>query len=199
MENTAIGSITQGLCFFIGIAQTNTRYMQIDAMAVANYFIELSNNTQENNRKLDILGLLKRVYIAHGFSLALLDKPLLNERFDKVEAWRYGPVIPSVYHTFKHHGKSIITEPATIIEWDDNTGEMKTKSPELDDEDAKKMCDIVWSRYQNYSGLQLVELLHQRGTPWDLSYRAGTNCPIPDELTKKYYSILVKHIRDGKA
>lgn len=169
--------------------------MQIDAMAVANYFIELSNNTQENNRKLDILGLLKRVYIAHGFSLALLDKPLLNERFDKVEAWRYGPVIPSVYHTFKHHGKSIITEPATIIEWDDNTGEMKTKSPELEDGDAQKICRMVWDRYQRFSGTDLVDLLHREGTPWSVCYIQGLNCIIPDRYTKLYYEEIIRQAR----
>lgn len=173
--------------------------MQIDAMAVANYFIELSTKEHDKKRALDILGLLKRVYIAHGFSLALLDKPLLNERFDKVEAWRYGPVIPSVYHTFKHHGKDIITKPATIIEWDDNMGEVNTITPKLEDDNAQKVCNIVWSRYHEYTGFDLVNLLHQRGTPWDLCYRAGENCPIPDELTKKYYSILVKHILNGSS
>lgn len=169
--------------------------MQTDAMAVANYFIELSNSAQEESRKLDILGLLKRVYIAHGFSLALLDKPLLNERFDRVEAWRYGPVIPSVYHTFKHHGKNIITEPATIIEWDDTTDEMKTRSPKLEDGDAQKICCMVWDRYQRFSGTDLVNLLHQEGTPWSVCYIKGLNCVIPDRYTKLYYEEVIRQAR----
>jgi uncharacterized phage-associated protein len=45
--------------------------------------------------------LIKTVFIAHGFYLASKDKPLVNEF---VQAWKYGPVIDSVYHEFKGLG-----------------------------------------------------------------------------------------------
>lgn len=83
--------------------------MNMNALSVANYFIELAH---KEGRHITQLGLMKRVYIAHGFSLALNYQSLLDPRFDKVEAWRYGPVIPSVYHSFKqykaspYHGKN---------------------------------------------------------------------------------------------
>ena len=32
-------------------------------------------------------------------SLALLERPLFED--DKIEAWKYGPVVPSIYHEFK--------------------------------------------------------------------------------------------------
>ena len=80
--------------------EINTRrIMETDALAIANYFVRkgLSDTVGE---KLTLLRLVKYVYIAYGFSLALIDKSIINDRFDRVEAWKYGPVIPSVYHSF---------------------------------------------------------------------------------------------------
>ena len=61
-------------------------------IAIANHFIDLSPNG------LTLMQLLKLSYISHGFTLALLDKPLADEY---AEAWRFGPVFPSIYHEFK--------------------------------------------------------------------------------------------------
>ena len=83
--------------------------MEVNALAVANYFVELS---KRDKVPLHLLGLVKRVYIAHGFSLAITGRPLIDPRFDRIEAWKYGPVIPSVYHSFKHNKYDPITEPA---------------------------------------------------------------------------------------
>lgn len=42
--------------------------MRTNALSVANYFIELAQNEKKD---IHLLGLVKRVYIAHGFALAL--------------------------------------------------------------------------------------------------------------------------------
>ena len=42
--------------------------------------------------------MIKLVYLSHGWMLGLRERSLINEA---VEAWRYGPVVPSVYHRFK--------------------------------------------------------------------------------------------------
>ena len=80
--------------------------MKDNALSMANYFIELA---QKDGHEIRPLRLMKLVYIAHGFMLAMLDRSVLNPRFDRVEAWKYGPVIPSVYHSFKGYGASPIT------------------------------------------------------------------------------------------
>ena len=41
--------------------------METNALSVANYFVEIS---KREGKDLRLLGLVKRVYIAHGFSLA---------------------------------------------------------------------------------------------------------------------------------
>ena len=70
--------------------------MKNNAIAIANYFIDKANSVQRQENDLTLLRLVKYVYIAYGFALAILKKKIIDERFDKVEAWKYGPVIPSV-------------------------------------------------------------------------------------------------------
>ena len=104
--------------------------MRINALSVANYFIELA---QRDEVSITQLGLMKRVYIAHGFSLALLNFSLLDSRFDDVEAWKYGPVIPSVYHSFKCYRNGPITDKTIIVEWDEHSHTENYVFPDLND------------------------------------------------------------------
>lgn len=164
--------------------------MKTNALSVANYFIDLA---KEEDKPIHLLGLVKRVYIAHGFALALLGRGLLDSRFDKVEAWKYGPVIPSVYHSFKQHRKDEITEP-TIMMQQDETGDYNFIVPQIENENDTKIIEMVWKRYKNYTDSQLVALTHRDGTPWGACFKEGENCEIPDSYTELYYKKLVKII-----
>lgn len=165
--------------------------MKTNALSVANYFIELA---RKEEMTITQLGLMKRVYAAHGFSLALLGRPLLDERFDDVQAWKYGPVIPSVYHSFKNFKSNPITEKSIIMEWDDKKNEAKYITPELSDNEAKTVVEMVWGRYKGYSDREMVSLTHRDGTPWALCYIPEMNCLIPDSYTQLYYKKLVDNI-----
>lgn len=176
--------------FFHGIF-VYTLNMKTNALSVANYFIDLA---QKSNTSITQLGLMKRVYIAYGFCLAMLDKSILDERFDRVEAWRYGPVIPSVYHSFKLYREKPITEKTVIMDWDDQKGEAHYVTPELEDEDVKKIVEFVWNRYRGFTDSDMVSLTHREGTPWSSCYVPGMNAVIPDSFTKLYYQKLVRNI-----
>ena len=148
----------------------------------------------KENKPITQLGLMKRVYIAHGFSLAINKKSLLDNRFDKVEAWKYGPVIPSVYHSFKQYKAAPIKDKAVVMEWDDATGDMSFPEPKLTDDKAKKIVEMVWKRYHEFSDSEMVTLTHRKGTPWSVCYVPEHNVPIPDEITAMYYEKLVDNI-----
>src|SRR5437870_3577302 len=89
--------------------------MAYEARAIANYFLDLAKLA---NQELNPMKIQKLVYYAHGWNLALDGQPLIDEA---VEAWTYGPVIPSLYHEFKKYGGGPITSKASKIEvrdWD---------------------------------------------------------------------------------
>lgn len=167
--------------------------MKDNALSVANYFIELA---QEYKKELRPLKLMKLVYIAYGYSLAMLGRSIINPRFDKVEAWRFGPVIPSVYHSFKIYGNGNIAKK-TVMFKDDGQGNVIVEVPELQDEEAKRICRFVWVKYGlKYTDSELVTIMHGAGTPWGKVYKEGRNNPIPELYTEVYYKELVRRLRE---
>ena len=92
---------------------------------IVNEFLDLASEDKITNLKL-----VKLCYIAQGLSLALLDKPLFSE---PIEAWQYGPVVPSVYHEFKHFRDQPITEKS-VERMLDNLDLLNTSKGVSDDE-----------------------------------------------------------------
>ena len=165
--------------------------MNSDAIAIANYFIDKANSDTSAPYQLTLLRLVKYVYIAYGFAMAILDKVIIDKRFDTVEAWKYGPVIPSVYHSFKHNKNSQITEKSMIAVSENEDGELEFSEPKVTDKNILMVLDFVWARYRNKSTSDLIDLLHKPGTPWHYCYKQGCNAEIYDEMTKAYYKSIV--------
>ena len=115
--------------------------------------------------------IIKLVYICHGCTLGWTDEPLLEE---SVEAWRYGPVVPSVYHSFKAFGDQPIT--LTTAEQAELTSQQK------------KLIATFERPHRELDGLQLSAMTHARGTPWDRTIKSrGEGAVIPNALIKNYY------------
>ena len=106
------------------------------AIAVANEFLDLS--FIEKNL-ITPLKLQKLVYICHGRHLGFYAYPLIKER---VEAWSYGPVIPIIYHQFKHYGNKDIQKKCFDPEEELFAlmdSELKLVEPEIDTENEKNL------------------------------------------------------------
>ena len=168
-----------------------------NALALANYILQLATEKVIDLRPLK---LMKLVYIAHGFILALLGRSALNPRFDKVEAWKYGPVIPSVYHSFKSYGKDPIDKPTTIFEPSADGTDFNIIVPTLTDKDKEMQaaCQVAFWRFCNFSDSQLVTILHWPGSPWEVFYEDGKNNIIPDSATQRYYDVLIDVLLENK-
>lgn len=127
--------------------------------------------------------LIKLAYIAHGWYLGLNGDSLINE---SVQAWKYGPVIPSIYQEFRPYGNSKIDKLA--YKYDE---QMKVFIP-LPNEDKNEFLNKIWDVYKQYNGLQLSTLTHQEGTPWDIVWNKenGKNINaaiIRNDLIKDHY------------
>jgi uncharacterized phage-associated protein len=127
--------------------------MTYDARQVANYFIDRS---QDDKIPITPLKLQKLVYLAHGWSLALRGEPLISQ---KPEAWKYGPVIPDLYHAFKKFGGSPVRDKAPFAV-------VGKKEFSLAD---RQLLKSVWERYKGLSAGQLSTLTHEPGSAWQMT------------------------------
>lgn len=151
--------------------------MPYNAKAVANYFLDLA---EREGKKLSPMKLQKLVYFAHGWHLAINEKPLLNEQ---VEAWPYGPVISSLYHEFKDFGSGAIDRRA-IDFFEDEPQTVPTE-----DADTCDLLNKVWNEYKGYTAIQLSNMTHEPGSPWQKTWDGsgirGTD--IPAEQIRAYF------------
>lgn len=171
--------------------------MENYALSIANYFIDLAHR---DGRDIRPLKLMKLVYIAHGYMLALLDRPTEGTKLERVEAWQYGPVFPSVYYSFKQYGSHPIDRKTTVFDFSlIGVSDDIQVVPMLTDEDEKRICRFVWNNYGIYTDSTLVTTLHADGTPWKRYYKPGKNVTIPDADTKNHYNAVInKTIEDAK-
>ncbi len=151
------------------------------SMAVANRFID-------RTRDVSPLKLQKLIYYAHGWNLALRDQPLIDEL---IEAWEYGPVVPNVYHEFKHYGNQPIAKHGTVIEMSpDRKVQIFAPIIPVEDEPTGKLLNKIVEVFGPYSALQLSADTHRPGTPWRTIRDANPdrkNVDIPDELIQEYF------------
>jgi uncharacterized phage-associated protein len=148
-----------------------------DAATIANQFIALASKEQ---KKLTPMQLIKLSYIAHGFSLAIFRRPLLDEA---IEAWRYGPVIPSLYDKLKRYGSRPVD------------GAISTPffGAEVLEDDDLGLLDQVFNKYGGLNGLQLSHLTHKPGTPWAQNYKPDEyGIEIDDQQIKSHYAEMLK-------
>lgn len=157
--------------------------MKNNALSIANSLLNLAN---KEGKTLKHLALMKLVYFAYGHALANMQKDIIDPRFDRVEAWKYGPVIPSVYHSFKHFQNDPITEKAVVMEFDEQDMPIYL-TPQVTDQDLLLIITHVWNQYKSYSDSQLVALSHEPDTPWAKVYIEGENREIPERATQLYY------------
>lgn len=150
--------------------------MAYDARTVANEFLR---QAWQNGRELTNMQLQKLVYIAHGYSLALLDSPLVKQ---SVQAWRYGPVIPILYESLRQYGAGTVTEMMNIL------------PEEQVSQTYRALIDVVGEAYGRFTGPQLSTMTHREGTPWKEVFEPNaffTNDVIPDDLIKNHYLTLL--------
>ncbi len=170
------------------------------ASQVANFFIEQS--FREGDVYLSPLKLLKLVYFSYGWWLGVTEQRLFDEPF---EAWRYGPVIPSLYHEFKRYGRGRILRISKEIELSDEVEEGADVIDQLGgrcidlqleplDEDVALALGWTWARYQPYSAVDLSQITHQPDSPWARAKKrsGGLGGLLSDDDLHEHFCLLMK-------
>ena len=124
-----------------------------DPRAIANKILEVC---EREGRSITLMQLIKLVYLADGWSMALQGRPLSKHN---PQAWQYGPVYPTVYKAFKKFGRQKITGRAE----DRVTGVEVSESFSQSEEELIK---AVVDSYGRFHAFQLSEIMHRPGTPW---------------------------------
>lgn len=129
----------------------------------------LLKHAKEQGKCFSNLQLQKLTYVCHGLSLAHFQRPLV---VDDVFAWKFGPIVPSVYFRFKSYGSNVITEQCDVV---------------LDHESESIVKDVV-SQLGHLTGPQLVDLTHREGSPWHQVWDGTHQKVIPDHLIQAHYT-----------
>ncbi len=122
----------------------------LSAVDVANEVIRVAHET---GKSISNMKLQKLLYLAQGIHLAVNNDASLFE--DAIEAWKYGPVVPSVYHKFKIYfsGEIPVNHPFS------NEGGILS-------EDQKKLVRRVVELYGGLSAISLSNFTHLQDSPW---------------------------------
>lgn len=142
---------------------------EVDVSDVADFFIDLCAGREE---PMTNLRLNKMMYFAQGWHMATYGTPLFN---DEIQAWKNGPVVPTVYHQNKKNGKNGI-KTLHNPDYLDN----------LTHEQTLFLLD-VYNRYKDIPTKNLVSMTHDRDSPWNRVYDGEKNRTIPQNYIEEYF------------
>lgn len=141
----------------------------MSAQVVADDILKIA---KRRGMTLTPIQLMKLVYISYGWYLAMHNAKLFN---DRIEAWKYGPVIPNLYQSTKRFGRGEI--PTNLV------ADGPISNPNME-----AFYDSIVENYGKYSGIALSNLTHRQGTPWQRVFQPNImSTEIPDEYIREHY------------
>jgi uncharacterized phage-associated protein len=167
----------------------------VRATAIANYFLDVANAA---GAAVTPMKLQKLVYFSHGWNLAITEEPLINET---VEAWRWGPVVPSLWGELKQYGSGPVSEKLTRLakvspfEFEVVEDTLESYDPPLSNDQiafTNALLARMWEIYGGLSAVQLSNMTHEDGSPWDQVWKPMADNPIrrkdiPNDLIRDYF------------
>lgn len=162
--------------------------MPYPAIVVANEIIKLA---KAENIEITPMKLQKILYLANGLSVKRRGEKLIKERF---EAWDYGPVVRSVYNTYKDRGGKNIEEPIDdIVEVPVANGFQFASSSNISvtDEDLAIIKE-AWNNTKKLNAFTLSAWSHNKNSPWDKTYNANPRpVYISDDDISEYFNKVI--------
>ncbi len=146
--------------------------MSYNVLDIANHLLKMSEQG-DGEELMTNMKLQKMLYYQQGFHLAYFNTPLFD---DNIEAWMYGPVIPSVYQHYCDNGKYGIQPTDDTFEFENTTEE--------------SLFNEVFKVYGKYSATGLMELSHTED-PW-LQTPTGVGNVISKDIIRHFFKTRLK-------
>lgn len=154
--------------------------------AMANLFLDWFEG---RHQPVTPLKLQKMLYFCHADFLQRTGGALISEEF---EAWRYGPVLPSVFHAFKHRAGQEIRSRAVQF----NPANLQSSVPVAHlDSSSEAVLIPIFELYAPVDAGFLSRLSHRQGGPWGEALSAfaahqNINRRISNDLIAAYHKSL---------
>lgn len=148
--------------------------MVYEVKDIANKLICRAQKDEANGGdRLTNLKLQKLLYYQQGYHLAAFGTPLFEE---EIEAWMYGPVVPSIYKEYAKYGRGALPIGKNPI-------------PLTDEEED--LFNQVYDTYIDYSAIGLMKLTHKE-TPWLSVHPHDKGSVISKESMKKFFATKIE-------
>lgn len=144
------------------------------AMDIADFVIKYANETEN---PISNLKLQKILYFIQADFLVNQGHECFVE---DIEAWDFGPVVPSVYHAYKHYGGSYIPSSNASLFTNYNT-----YASSINENDKKRIINMI-KACTGHSAAKLVEITHSQA-PWKNVYKPYMNNVISKEMIADYF------------
>lgn len=139
--------------------------------------VEILNIATNNGDLISNLKLQKLLYYSQAWYLVNNNAEKLFE--DEIQAWKFGPVVPSVYNEFKKFKHYYIDIKKINV----------SKCEKLTNNQKQFIQDFC-TEFLSCSATELVAMTHNE-FPWQEAYRKAPNTVISTESMYKYYSNLL--------
>ena len=148
------------------------------AFVVSSLIIKVHN---ENDKELDLLKLLKLLYICFGCISAEEKRYLFNER---IEAWELGPVVADIYFHVRYYADYL--NKYRIREVISDKMDSKMSVPESLKNIYSNIKEIS-KHYFTKKSADLINITHAKNSPWDKIHDGTPSKEIPKDDIVNYY------------
>jgi len=157
--------------------------MAMSSKEVAGFFVRFA---AVDGYPLTSMSLHKLMFLAHGHSLSLLNRPLIRE---PALAWRFGPLYEAVRLALVRFG----ADDLVVQDGGRKAFKKLGLGPDLafEDEKMEELLAAVWRQYRSCPWPKLSRMCQTKDGPWDqvwtLQEIDGVTA-IPNALIAEYFS-----------
>ena len=141
----------------------------------------LRRTFDERRTDMTRVKLQKMLFFLNGWHLAIMGSPCIDRAFD---VWKYGPVVPSVYHGLKQFRGGPIAY--YLMDPDPVSGSFKLPVVPGSQHQFYEILDLTWDKYIGIDAARLSTMSRAPDSPWATALNNGSRI-IRNDIIKAYF------------